>query len=72
MPPRMIRVRHKDTGEERLLGESAFPYFAGIYERVDLPTEPSQAPDAPAAEEPAEPGKSSGRRAATTDKKEKG
>jgi hypothetical protein len=31
----MIRVRHRETGDVRMLGESAFPYFAGTYERID-------------------------------------
>jgi hypothetical protein len=32
---RMIPVRHRDTGLETLVGESAFPYFAAHYERLD-------------------------------------
>jgi hypothetical protein len=72
MPPRMIRVRHKETGDERMLGESAFPYFAGIYERLDEPpADPGQAP--PGEQPAAAPARSGGRRAATTNQeKEEG
>ncbi|MFI6477361.1 hypothetical protein ACIBH1_05475 [Nonomuraea sp. NPDC050663] len=68
MPPRMITVRHKETGDVRQLGESAFPYYTSIYERVDEP-----APDQPAsAGEPApSPGESTGSGRATTTPKKK-
>lgn len=39
MARRMIPVRHKETGQTTEVGESAFPYFAGVYERLDQPAD---------------------------------
>jgi hypothetical protein len=66
----MIKVRHKETGDVRMLGESAFPYFAGIYERLDQP--PTDSGAAAAAGEQAGPAQQSapGKGRATTNQKE--
>lgn len=68
MPPRMIRVRNKETGDTALVSERAFKHFAGYFERVDQPAQPSTPAPAPAVE-PAQP-KTSVRRAAATNDKE--
>lgn len=51
MPRKMIRVRHKETGQETTVAESAYGYFAGHYDRLD--EQPAQ--DAESPQEPAKP-----------------
>ncbi|MGW4406516.1 hypothetical protein ACWEJ6_20980 [Nonomuraea sp. NPDC004702] len=55
--PRMIPVRHRETGQETQVGESAYPYFAGAYERLDQPAPAEQTqtvtPDKSATKRPA-------------------
>jgi hypothetical protein len=58
MGNRMIPVRHRETNQETKVGESAYPYFAGAYERLDQPAErapekPQTAPDKSASKRPA-------------------
>lgn len=53
MPPRMIPVRHRETGQETRVGESAYPYFAGAYERLDQPADKPPTPDKSASKRPA-------------------
>ncbi|MEV6159418.1 hypothetical protein AB0L53_54710 [Nonomuraea sp. NPDC052129] len=64
MGARMIPVRNIETGQETKVGESAFPYFAGTFERLDQP-----AAD-PVDDTPSKPDKSAAKRPATTESKE--
>lgn len=63
MGVRMIPVRHKETGQETQIGESAWPYFAGAYERLDQPADEQPAVD--------QPNKQARQQQATTSDKEK-
>ena len=66
MGARMIPVRNIGTGQETQVGESAFPYFAGTFERLDEPDNaaPVEAPKTRT------PDKSAPKRPATTESKE--
>lgn len=66
MGARMIPVRNIETGQETQVGESAFPYFAGTFERLDQPDNPTPV-EAPKTRTP---DNSATTRPATTESKE--
>ncbi|MER7213215.1 hypothetical protein ABT340_39645 [Streptosporangium sp. NPDC000239] len=74
MARRMIKVRHRVTGDITEVSERAYPLFAAAYERLDQPDTPAPEPEAkpaPGATEDASTSRSASRSprpAATTDK----
>lgn len=74
MATRMIRVRHRGTGDTTFVSERAYPLFAAYYERLDQDTtapapQPADSPAEPTPDVSASrPASRSPRPAATTDK----